>query len=272
MKRMLLAAVASVLFCASFGDVPKLGPTTPPDPEKEQQRRLAKRQAKLRKTGGRIVDMSAMKGTFRFVNFQRRVPAERLKEECDRLGRHFQSDFAFVEGKGSFSVEGAERALAGNGATAAVFLVDAETLPSVLVAPESRWACVNVAALAKDGADETKMGRRVRREMLRSFASLAGGGGSMDPLCVSRTATSLAELDALKSNDRSYDPLVRAEEALKAMGITPYRRTTYREACEEGWAPTPTNDVQRAVWEQVKADKERGPTNPITIPPPNAKK
>ena len=56
------------------------------------------------------------------------------------------------------------------------------------------------------------------------------------------------------------------------MGITPYRRTTYREACQEGWAPQPTNDVQKAIWEQVKADKERGPTNPITIPPPNQKK
>ena len=131
----------------------------------------------------------------------------------------------------------------------------------VLVAPESRWACVNVSALAKDGADGVKVQRRVRREMLRAFASLAGGGGSMDPLCVSRTATSLAELDAIKSNDLSYDPLVRAEEALKAMGITPYRRTTYREACQEGWAPAPTNDIQKAIWDEVR----QLPAKPLKI-------
>lgn len=261
MKRIVFMAAVSALFCATFGETMKLGPATPPDPEKEHQRRLEKRAAKLKKTGGRIIDMKAMKGTFRFVNLQKRVPVEKLKDVCGRLARHFQSDFAIVDGKGGFSVEGAEKALADNGATAAVFLVEAEALPSVLVAPESRWACVNVSALAKDGADGVKVQRRVRREMLRAFASLAGGGGSMDPLCVSRTATSLAELDAIKSNDLSYDPLVRAEEALKAMGITPYRRTTYREACQEGWAPAPTNDIQKAIWDEVR----QLPAKPIKI-------
>ena len=55
-------------------------------------------------------------------------------------------------------------------------------------------------------------------------------------------------------------------------GVRSVRLASYRQACREGWAPAPTNDVQRAIFEQVKADKERGPTNPITIPPPNAAK
>ena len=55
---------------------------------------------------------------------------------------------------------------------------------------------------------------------------------------------------------------------LKGIGVKPARRTTYKRACQEGWAPAPTNAYQKAIWEQVKADKERGPTNPITIPPP----
>jgi hypothetical protein len=29
--------------------------------------------------------------------------------------------------------------------------------------------------------------------------------------------------------------------------------------------------MQKAIWEQVKADKERGPTNPIKIPMPKKK-
>ena len=104
-------AAAAALFCASFGETLKLGPATPPDPEKEHQRRLEKRAAKLKKTGGRIIDMKAMKGAFRFVNMQGRVPVESLKDVCDRLARHFQSDFAIVAGKGGFSVEGAGKAL-----------------------------------------------------------------------------------------------------------------------------------------------------------------
>ena len=55
---------------------------------------------------------------------------------------------------------------------------------------------------------------------------------------------------------------------MKDVGYLTARRDTYYGACREGWAPAPTNDVQKAIFDQVKADKERGPTNPITIPPP----
>ena len=89
MKRIIFMAAVSALFCVTFGETMKLGPATPPDPEKEHQRRLEKRAAKLKKTGGRIIDMKAMKGTFRFVNLQKRVPVEKLKDVCDRLARHF---------------------------------------------------------------------------------------------------------------------------------------------------------------------------------------
>ena len=34
------------------------------------------------------------------------------------------------------------------------------------------------------------------------------------------------------------------------------------------YIPTPTNEYQKAICEQAKADKERGPTNPIKIPMP----
>jgi hypothetical protein len=58
---------------------------------------------------------------------------------------------------------------------------------------------------------------------------------------------------------------------LKSLGVTPAEMTTYRKACREGWAPAPTNDIQKAIWEQVKADKERGPTNPLKISMPKRK-
>ncbi len=38
----------------------------------------------------------------------------------------------------------------------------------------------------------------------------------------------------------------------KARGIPLTRRTTYKQAVKEGWAPAPTNDIQRAVWDEVK--------------------
>ncbi len=44
-----------------------------------------------------------------------------------------------------------------------------------------------------------------------------------------------------------------------------------RDACpyqrRRGDTP-PTNEYHRAIWEQVRADKERGPAKPIAIRPP----
>ena len=42
--------------------------------------------------------MTAMKGTFRFINLQRRLPTDKLKEVSDRLGQYFMSDFALSRG------------------------------------------------------------------------------------------------------------------------------------------------------------------------------
>jgi len=46
----------------------------------------------------------------------------------------------------------------------------------------------------------------------------------------------------------------------------------YKKAVAEGWAPAPTNDVQKAIWDRMKAEKERGPANAVKITPPNQKK
>lgn len=45
------------------------------------------------------------------------------------------------------------------------------------------------------------------------------------------------------------------------------RVVTYRQACIEGWAAKPTNDVQRTVWKSVIDERRKGPTNPIRILP-----
>ena len=46
------------------------------------------------------------------------------------------------------------------------------------------------------------------------------------------------------------------------------RYVPYQQACREGWAPQPTNDAQRTFYRQMRERIERGPTKPITIPPP----
>ena len=68
--------------------------------------------------------------------------------------------------------------------------------------------------------------------------------------------------------DGGLVPIPRTGEAStnEAAAVAP-RFVTYRQACIEGWAAKPTNDVQRTVWKAVLDERRRGPTNPIRILP-----
>ena len=57
------------------------------------------------------------------------------------------------------------------------------------------------------------------------------------------------------------DAIQRAIESLKVYGVTPQEMSTYKKACQEGWAPAPTNEYQKAVWDKVHA----APKNPMKI-------
>ena len=58
-----------------------------------------------------------------------------------------------------------------------------------------------------------------------------------------------------------HDVVTRQLKYLAAMNVTPKVRITYKKACEEGWAPAPTNEFQKAIWEKVHA----APKNPMKI-------
>ncbi len=47
----------------------------------------------------------------------------------------------------------------------------------------------------------------------------------------------------------------------KSHGVTQGKHTVYLVACQEGWAPPPTNEYQKAIWDKVHAT----PSKPIKI-------
>ncbi len=136
------------------------------------------------------------------------------------------------------------------GTVAAVLVVDDAELPFLVASPDGRWTILNVAALAGDAA---KAPARLER-LVWGAASLALGAGVPAPFA------SLAELDAAPAvpGPAAHNALV---DAARARGVGLIALATYRRACEEGWAPAPTNDVQRAIWNQVHAIPDR----PMTI-------
>jgi hypothetical protein len=50
-------------------------------------------------------------------------------------------------------------------------------------------------------------------------------------------------------------------ENLQALGMASERKVPYVKACKEGWAPAPTNEFQKAIWDKVHST----PKNPMKI-------
>ena len=140
-----------------------------------------------------------------------------------------------------------------------LFIVDDPKLPMSLIAPESRWALVNAAKLK---SEKTQFyDARIRKETVRTLVALLGGCNSTFPDALTGCVTKPEDLDRIADTRLQVEIEQRLPSYMAKLGITPYILTSYRKACQEGWAPQPTNDVQKAIWEQVHAI----PNKPITI-------
>lgn len=135
-----------------------------------------------------------------------------------------------------------------------------ENVPLVVL-PDNATATVNVKALSSDKPSNAVLKTRVCKELWRGLIYTLGGGNTYVQQCVMKQISSLKELDALPSKTACPDAFMRITESAKARGIQLVRRVTYRQACKEGWASQPTNDVQKAIWEEIHAI----PDKPITI-------
>ena len=109
------------------------------------------------------------------------------------------------------------------------------------------------------------------KEVWRAAALALGASTSAYKPCVLEPVTSLGDLDANLAMRPCPEPCNKIVDVSRKLGIGQLHFASYRQACREGWAPAPTNDVQRAIWTQINSDKERGPSKPITIQPPAKK-
>ena len=272
MKRAVVATMLAIGTLVFGADSPKPARRRGmPSPEERARIYRKYQERKLAKEGGMVVRADPARRRVVFANAQERVPHADVEAVARAIGERYSIETAAMKQNGDVTVETAGMALKENGAGAVVVVADMPRWPAVLAAPESRWVVVNVRALTADGK-ENMLNERFRKEAWRAFAFVGGAANTLQGECLMRPVETLSDLDHLKAQNLSPEPDMRIREHLAALGVRPVVRASYLQACREGWAPPPTNDVQKAVWEQAKADKERGPTNPITIPPPNQKK
>lgn len=255
---MVAVAAASVLMAAEPPpfDVHK----KPMTPEEKALRKAYYEKRFLEHTGGKILRPGTRQGQVVYVNCQKRADASWLEESRGYMAEYSKFNVSMVDG--SFDL--ANPKVEGN---VSLFIVDDEKLPSILVAPESRWAVVNVAPLAKD-AQPSFFAARVKKELTRGFCMLCGAANSQFPRALTGGITKPADLDVHPDYRLPVDLERRMASYMEPFGVTPAQMVTYRQACQAGWAPAPANDYQKNVAAAVakeKAEALKGPKAPRKI-------
>ena len=246
MKQLMVFAFAAVALAASAVDTPAKG----------QKKRLttAERQAIIYKhTGGKIDRPNSQKGRIVFLNAQKKMPVSEIQEAIKTLEKAERFNFVIEEGtiaKGSACPFTAEKTA--RKADVLVALIDDPAAPTFLAAPEEHWAVVNAAKLdagLKGDAVAKFSAPRFRKQIMRALVHAVGTATTQFPDNII-WSTNLMDLDHC-GEFIPMDALMRMKQRLKEMNVIPVLSVAYMTACREGWAPAPTNDVQKAIWDKA---------------------
>ena len=147
----------------------------------------------------------------------------------------------------------AEGRAAAKDASGVVMLVDSkEDAPLMTVYPEEPLALINMTALSKDVNSGLRQDR-VEKLTWRAIGHLVGCGAPDGYTCVMKPLRNMAELDAMPNKFIHPASFFKARPYFDMCGVTPARKGIYEAACQQGWAPAPTNDIQKAIWDKVHA-------------------
>lgn len=229
------------------------------------KRRAAAREAILRKTGGPIVKPG--KGSVAVVDMQRKVPRSDIETSYRYFVGETSLDFKYVPQMADKDFSMADIKVPA-GSSAALFIVDDPKLPMSLVAVESHWGLVNIGAITKGVPDSGLTKNRLGKLMTRVAAMTLGGGREGQySQSIFEAISDAQDLDSLSTDRLSQNFVGGIVKNAKSIGLEPRFRTVYRKAVEQGWAPAPTNDIQKAVWDEVHAM----PSAPLKIKPETKK-
>lgn len=239
--------IATSLAFASIVSMAVADGTQPP--LKNSNKNIAARIA-MRRYGGKIRQPDTEKGEIVFVNAQKSVDAKVLERILVKLERQFR-----------YTMRISDKDVQSNSERFVVRLEELDRQECVMLAPEDFWASVNVRKLASGNPPKAILEDRFEKEVRRAFAFVCGGTCGTDGGGLCRLVSQPSDLDMIPGLDYSLDVEARIVNNMKDSGIRPYRLAKYSEACQEGWAPQPTNEYQKAIWDKVHAI----PDKPLTI-------
>ena len=221
----------------------------------EKRKVVAERQKHfIERTGGYVRNTAGQKGRVLIANAQTKVPLDGLRKSVSKLADIMKIAID-IENVENGDVAKTPELLKDKSANAVVYITSSGSSP-LLVSPDERWASVSVAAMG-----DANTSARLEKETMRALTFLCGGTASGYANPMTYPVTDVRQLDLIDSPDLPIDVIQRMQQYLERLGVTPYKQATYRTACKQGWAPAPTNDAQKAIWDKVHAI----PANPMKI-------
>lgn len=207
--------------------------------------KIDRKERLMRNTGGMITKPG--KGKVIIVNCQDKVAASEVAERGNYIQRILRYNCEVVQGEWSLATASSRDA------GAVVYFVNDKSLPMSLIAPEAHWGVINTVNLNTT--------EQLQKEFARVFCLVAGAAKSHIKTSVMQTVSHAGDLDKLKSDGFTMDMVQSITSNLKDLGVTQNQMSSYRKACEEGWAPAPTNEYQKAIWDKT----HEIPTEPLKI-------
>ena len=205
----------------------------------------------LAKTGG-FINTPSKGPKLLLLNAQDRVGSDEISEVSKTISEYFRLSVAVSKGTSGNPMTQMSDALKNSDNAAVIIICDTKDQPSLLIAPENRWALVNVAALSKESGASNILSERSRKEIWRAFGYLMGAAHSNFQKCLLKSVLKPEDLDQLETKNLSPEPFSQITLHSKKLGMTPSGKTTYRNAVKEGWAPPPKDKYQQAIWDELK--------------------
>ena len=183
-----------------------------------EQAEAMRQQRIMKRFGGFIARKGSQQGQITYVNCQKKAPKEWLDASIAYLKK--MTRFNIVYKEGSFDL--ANPKIEGN---VSLFVVDDPKLPALLVAPENRWALVNIAVVAKEQRP-AYFQARVKKQLSRGFAYLCGAANSQFKDTLVRAIVDEADLDYNMDDQLPMDLFQRFNGYMDKLGVKPAQFAT----------------------------------------------
>ena len=132
--------------------------------------------------------------------------------------------------------------------------------PRMSVFPEDRVGIVNA-----DRLPALLNEKLVIREIWRAIGFTGGTGFAPYRGCVMQPVYNENEIAGLMGDVLQLMTLQPFRKFEDRFGMKRTQYVTYEIACYQGFAPEPTNAVQKIIWDEIKAELSKEPTKPIEI-------